>query len=504
MFFPTDMYSLIKLGGYNFLKKNQKWPISDKKFDKIIKNFHQQFFSISEKEQEFIKQILYIDFTFIYHISYRLHFDIIKKCKIKIVKGNLSKIYIDNNIEYFSDPFKMSINNRYILLLKHYLKNILNLSFFSIKNKYLCIGGHNNLIKEYIKKKNLPYISSYEELFIKSYHSKKFFSKYKKILSPLFYALKKNIKKEFKVDIDTSEYLNVYAKRYSTLHQTMIEKLNCKNEKFKGVLINNSYKTSSRFLGLYFHLINKESICFDHGNHANGRKNHKLLIAQLLSYNKFVTVSKKSKNSIINLVKNSAVYQSLKNIHYDYVNNNYLKKTYQNRFKKKFKKSKNILIMGWPMNPRKYFDEGPYSFFYNKLILEIQIIKFLKKKGYNVYYKAHPENQYGIEKIFKKLVNGIFFSKIQNNKDLNFIDTLIFTNSCSSSFGYSLCTNKKIILLYKENYFQDHIKLLGKRVSILHMNFNSKKNFNHKYLLKILDNSNYRYNYKYVSDYLFE
>ena len=121
-----------------------------------------------------------------------------------------------------------------------------------------------------------------------------------------------------------------------------------------------------------------------------------------------------------------------------------------------------------------------------------------------MYYKAHPENQYGIEKIFKKLVNGIFFSKIENNKDLNFIDTLIFTNSCSSSFGYSLCTNKKIILLYKENYFQDHLKLLGKRVSILHMNFNSKKKFNHKYLLKVLDNSNYRYNYKYVSDYLFE
>ena len=38
------------------------------------------------------------------------------------------------------------------------------------------------------------------------------------------------------------------------------------------------------------------------------------------------------------------------------------------------------MIMGWPMNSRKYFDEGPCSFFYNKMLLEIELIKYLKKK----------------------------------------------------------------------------------------------------------------------------
>lgn len=506
MIFPTDMYSLIKLGGYNFLEKEPKWPIQDEKFDKVIKKFHDHFFYISEKQEEFVKQILYVDFTFIYFLSYKLHFDIIKKSKIKIVKGNSSKIFIDDNIKNYLDPFTSNIitsEKKYILLLKYYIKNFLKFNFFSFKKKYLCVGGDSNLVKKYTKQKNISYIYSYSGLIIKPSNSQEFVSMYTKILSPLFYNLEKNIKKVFKINIDTKDYLNVFANRYSILHSTMIESLKNKIEKYNGVLAKDNYKTPTRFIGLYYRLINKDSICFDHGNQANGRNNHQLLTSQLLSYNKFVTISKKSKNSIIRLVKSSKIFKSLKNIHFDYVNDGFLETIYKNRSKYRIKKSKNILIMGWPMNPRKYFDEGPYSFFYNKIILEIQIIKFLKKKGFNVYYKSHPERSYGIKKIFSKLVDGIFFNKIETNKDLSFIDTFIFTSTCSSSFGYSLCTNKKIILLYKENYLQDHLKLLSKRVSLLPMNFNLKKNFDYNHLLKILNNSNYRYSYDYVLNYLF-
>ena len=42
-YFPTDIHSLSKIGGYKFLK-NQTWPVNDIKFDNVVKKFHDNFF----------------------------------------------------------------------------------------------------------------------------------------------------------------------------------------------------------------------------------------------------------------------------------------------------------------------------------------------------------------------------------------------------------------------------------------------------------------------------
>ena len=154
------------------------------------------------------------------------------------------------------------------------------------------------------------------------------------------------------------------------------------------------------------------------------------------------------------------------------------------------------------MNSRKYYDEGPCSFFYNKMLLEIELINFLKKNDYNVFYKAHPERPDGIIEIYQEYVDKIYFEKFEDQKNFSHIDTLIFTNSCSSTFGYSLCTNKNIILFYNENYYPDHLNGLKKRIKLLPLKFKDKYQVNLNLLIKALKHKKTKIEYDYVRKYL--
>ena len=505
-FFPTDIFSLIEKGGYSFLKKNQKWPVNDKKFNKIIKDFHDRFFINSEKIESYTKNILYIDVGFLYFISNCVHFrvleKILKKKKIKIKRGEYSKIFIQPNLKELSNPFfGNKRENKIKLWIKYLIKNSLKFKFFS-KKKYLDIGGRSNLKHNFVQKNKISILESYPELVLNISHNVDKSKYFEELLSPVTDSLIKDIKKKFNINIDISDLLNIWTKRYSKIYNSLSIMLK-KDTDYSGILLNDIYKPSSRLLGLYFKIKNKKAISFDHGNHANGRKDHRSLSYQLLTYNNFITISKGSKISLLETADNSIMRKTLKDFNIKYLQNNYLKNILKNQsYKKKGKKIKNIMIMGWPMNSRKYFDEGPCSFFYNKMIFEIELIKFLKKNNYNVFYKAHPERPEGINKIYGKIVDKIYFENFEKENNFEDIDTLIFTHTCSSTFGYSLCTNKKIILLYNENYFPDHFKLLKKRVKILPLKFDNKYKVNFAMLSNLLAKNSFKFNYDYVKKYL--
>ena len=504
-FFPTDIYTLMKAGGLSFLYKNQKWPVDDARFNRVISNFHKRYFLDVEKLDEYKKKILYIDFGFLYFISYSIHFHLLKKILqkkgVKIREGKSSKNFIKLDFINLSNPFNDNkVDSKYILFLKFLIKNLKNFFNYKSKKKFLSIGGLSNLKKKYITKNNLKVIETYPDLLIKPIYGEQEFQNYKKELLPIFNSLNNNIKKEFNIEINTNNFLTIWAKRLSVIDNTLKNLLQ-KNTSFDGILVENNQKPTSRFLAIYFLLKGKDAISFDHGNHANGRKQHKLLSAQLLSYNKFVTISKKSKKSIIQICNKSLIKNSLKNIKIEFLKNDYLKKVFLNRNKKIMHGSKNVMLMGWPMNTRKYFDEGPCSFFYNKMLFEIEIIKFLKKKGFNVFYKAHPERPDFIKKIYEKYADKVYFEKFENLDVYKDIGTLLFTNTCSSTFGYSLCTNKKIILLYNEKYFRDHIKELKKRITIIPCYFDTKYRVDFKKISKAINKKSFM-NYDYVKKYL--
>ena len=505
-YFPTDIHSLSKIGGYKFLKKNQTWPVNDIKFDNVVKKFHDNFFLVCEKQKKSIRQLLYLDFTFLYFVSYCCHFRILDKILIRNGKkmkiGNHSKTFIKINHEELINPFRSNkTENKIKLIFKCLIKNLKNLNFIFSKKKYLCIGGDTDLKKKYIKKYNISRFETYPDLLIKPNFDFKYRDKFEKILRPIFKIFIKNIEKEFNLKINLDDFVSIWSKRYSILNSTYEETIKLKNN-FDGILVSDNFKTSSRFLSLYFLNYKKKSISFDHGNHANGRRKHRLLTAQLLSYKKFITISKRSKNSLALLSNLANTKNTSKKTKIEFFENSYLKEIYLKNKNIKNDVSKNIMIMGWPMNSRKYFDEGPCSFFYNKMLLEIELIKYLKKKKFNVFYKAHPERPDFINEIYGQFADKVFFEKFENINKYKFIDTLIFSNSCSSTFGYSLCTDKKIILLYNEKYFKDHEKSLKKRLILIPCRFKNKYIVNYKKLLSALNKKTNSFNHEYVKNYL--
>lgn len=503
--FPTDIFTLIESGGYSFLKKNPTWPVNDEKLIKIIRDFHDKFFIEAEKLKNFDKNVLYVDIAILYFVSYCTHFRILEKLLSKKGKkiniNKYSKEYIRPNIDGLLNPFyKENIKNKLIIFAKFIVKNLLNLSFLK-SCKYLDIGSRSEIKKNYINKKKISVIETYPELMFKVYFDKSKQSHYKKILKPIINSLINDIKKEFKIKIDLSDLLNVWIHRCTTISSTLTQMLK-KNTSFDGVLCNDIYLPSTRILGAYFKIKKKKSISFDHGNHANARKKHVPLTYQFLPYNTFVTISKNSKNSVRTNADISFMHKSLKNLKIEYIKNNYLRRIFNKYTKLKIKpKNKNIMIMGWPMNSRKYYDEGPPAFFWSKMLFELEIIKFLKKNKFNVYYKPHPERLDGIEKIYKNVVDKIFYEKFEN-QNLEKIDTIIFTYTCTSTFGYSLCTNKKIILFFNENYFTDHMKLLKKRVKVIPCKYKKKYIGSFDELLKELKKNRTKINYEYVKKYL--
>ena len=266
MLFPTDIYTLNNCGGYKFVKKNYRWPVNDKKINDIINKFHNQFFLKSESLDSYTKNILYVDFTFIYFISYSIHFKILEKIlqkkKNKILIGNNSKIFIDVNFKKLSDPFlnnKSKIKKFFLLYLKFIIKNLIRFNFFSFKfqSRYLSVGGDSTLINSFIKKKKISTIYSYPELFIDTVNNSKYIEKYKKILNPIIKSLSKNIKKKFNITLDLSEFLGSWSNRCSILNSSMDAMLE-KNYKYKGILVSDVYKVPSRFLALYFLLKKKK------------------------------------------------------------------------------------------------------------------------------------------------------------------------------------------------------------------------------------------------------
>ena len=160
--------------------------------------------------------------------------------------------------------------------------------------------------------------------------------------------------------------------------------------------------------------------------------------------------------------------------------------------------------MGWPMNSRIYCQHAGY-FFYNKLNFEIELIEILKKNGFYVVYKPHPERIEGICKFFKNLVDEIVYEKFDNEKVQDKADAYIFSYMGSSAMAHALCTNKQVFLLdhITKNFHKEHLKTLKKRVNIIDCRFTNKYQLDEK---KIISKINYpikNISFEYVKNFLF-
>ena len=139
------------------------------------------------------------------------------------------------------------------------------------------------------------------------------------------------------------------------------------------------------------------------------------------------------------------------------------------------------------MNPyRFHYAEG--CFFPFRLDLELRVINLLKKHGFKVIYKMHPERQHEVEGIFDGLVDRIItkpFEKVYKEAD-----ALFFGYGNSTTFGFALGTNRPLFLIDIENtnWNPEVHELLSRRCIIVPAKFDEKNRiqFDEGYFLEKL------------------
>jgi len=103
-----------------------------------------------------------------------------------------------------------------------------------------------------------------------------------------------------------------------------------------------------------------------------------------------------------------------------------------------------VMVVGYPYNERRYTDERGLYFIIRAKI-ESKILDYLKKLNVVPVYKVHPDRKLEACDIMRDYSEFFSFGKFED--ECCKADVIIFTYVSTTTFGYSLKTNKKIILI---------------------------------------------------------
>jgi hypothetical protein len=163
-----------------------------------------------------------------------------------------------------------------------------------------------------------------------------------------------------------------------------------------------------------------------------------------------------------------------------------------------------IMVIGSPLRPIRYVS-GTGEFFIFKFDIELRLVKLLKQAGYEVTYKAHPEEIGEIKCAFDGIadkIEGRPFEAVYHEAD-----AFVFAHPLSTTFGLALCTNRPIVLIDIEgrNWNRDGYQLLRKRCAMVPAWFSASNRieFDEQNLVEALQSAEASIDASYVETYMF-
>lgn len=139
------------------------------------------------------------------------------------------------------------------------------------------------------------------------------------------------------------------------------------------------------------------------------------------------------------------------------------------------KEVRHVMIIGYPISYT-FSCCIPENHTMAILSLELKLIKALKKAGYKITYKAHPDTLGEIGKFFNDLVD-IVETKPFESVHLE-CDCYVFPHPFSSTFGIALMTNRPIVLLTNlesNHWHPDILPLLSERCGIVETSVDERR-----------------------------
>jgi len=516
---PTDIITYSKLIDNPEKDFNLDWIVPEQDFKSISNIFFNEIFHVINDTNEINQEVFFADIGFLGQLVQYLHADIFRErakkkgLTVSIGKNSsqifnpdwnsLSRIEIQQKINMkFDSLLTLKQNIKYFLF--NYDKNIF--SKFLKKNLYqraLCLGSNSALVQDYVKKNKL--IASYKYInyfLINSESTLDIDREIEKLLSNYFDKISKYLKNNFDFNYNSNLLIKCWGRRLSYLKMMLKKIVNENNQLPNYLLVTQTMKASHRIVASAFKIMGKNAVAFDHGNVPNNRNTLPFHI-QPLSYNKIVTYGRKSAQSLRSNLETFSFKSFYQNLSIESARDKNLYRNFNKyKFKKLPKKNNIIMIIGWPMNSRRWTGENDGNFFFYRILLEVNLIKYLKTLGYKVYYKIHPLRKEGTEEIIKRQGAEIVKEKFENCWQI--ADVIIFTHTSTTTFGYALTTNRKIILIdtEKKNWNHENYNDLLKRCCLINASFENGFDFSKMELKKSLERYSDFIDQSYIENYL--
>lgn len=535
-YFPVDIFAVKKYG----IEKWQNeffWPVSDKDFVNFSNDIEQCMVKRINDEPEDIGDLLIIQRGLpvqYWHILHALKvIDEIKSRGLTVLFSDDSFCYRDlltdgaislliskirenrcsDNL--YRDVFFTRIKNNAKNLLRSFEYNLNLFKFFNPKcNGEISIlyGSADSLMRHYIRKlKNWVYVTSKYNWLPKkeSYNiSEKSKVNIKRVSSAIADDLKSianrngikilDIHVNYLVEFTQSELINT-SQMLHLIKDGLIDKNKIH------LLISGLTNAFHRTLAIAVRERGGKVTSFNHGGHIGLYDTYTLAFSEFSLANEFVTHTPES-------VK---LFERIKSNHTPFRNNKVniiscaSKEFFKMRGKYKDKplpiNIKRIMIIGYPHNQWRK-PQGAATLSLMQLDFELRLIDILKKSGYYVIYKVHPDRVSEVKGIFEdkaEVISGYF------EDCLDIADVFLFGSIRTTAFPIALCTNKPIIgfVMKSEFYkpFPEPMELLKKRCNIIYTDFDERNRiiFNKAELLDALAKPPKKPNNEFLEKYMF-
>lgn len=498
--------STVREYGIESLEENYFWPVSGVEFEDFIKCMHNTYVELTLKiEDEHLYDIALIELSFVANLMQIFHYNYVKEyAKINNIKLlTAADSESDNNPDWTAlGGFYSNIEFPYGKIRRLFRRLVKNIYFnkhlpivkiikgLFCKNNVISIGSKNFCKHEFIHNRD-KFFSHYDWIDLlntegESIDKNVFFKE--NIITPFLSTIKSS-GNFFVKNVDFLEIEKAWSQRFYDLSALYFGLINNKS-KIKTLLVSDMSKVPVKVITMAYQRKKTDVYCFHHGNDACYSVGHIGFEKSIAHCKKFVTPTNGIRDKYKEAYANSLIVKKQKP-EYISINSNYYTELFSKYSLHNNVPIKKIMLIGFPLNSIRY----PYEnnlFFYKMVSLEFRLIIALKKAGYYLIYKAHPDRLHEVRGVFNDYVDEYIsqpFEAVWQKADL-----LLFTYTSTSTFGYALTTNLPIILVDSAKKYRkpDDYKLMQSRVNILNAKEDThmKIQFNEKSLINMISNEN--------------
>ena len=282
---------------------------------------------------------------------------------------------------------------------------------------------------------------------------------------------------------------------------------NIKNLDFDCILANNLGNIFNRILTQCAKTQGKKIIGFNHGNTVGLYHDIGYVLSETMLLNTYVVSPGGSRPFFEETTKKYSDFIHRDKTFIEPADDGYLFRVWQaHKDRPVEKRAKRVMIVEPAFSPYMTLYRGAL-YYSTQLDLTLRIIETLKKHGYYCILKSRPEYLKETEKgrIYRGLADKCLSGWFEDAYDA--ADTIIFTHMHTTTFGFSLATNKRIIyfLYEKEKYIQQKLDILNKRCAPVNCRFDERNRiaFDEACLTEALEKENTGIDTEFLERYMF-